>query len=141
MQTVKKQRSTRTKEAVEHILMAYASPVSLNDLYLFIKKSLPKTAFSTVFRIVRQLEEDGKIIRIDWRERGSRYEWADLPHHHHIVCQICGNVTDIDDSVLCFSQNSVQQQTGYTINRHSIELEGICPDCQKKLPQTDRSPQ
>lgn len=133
MDTQKKERSTRTKEAVEHVLKAYASPVSLNDLYQFIKTSLPKTAFSTVFRIVRKLEEDGKIIRIDWRERGSRYEWADLPHHHHIVCQICGNVTDIDDTVLNFDENKVRQHTGYTVQRHSIELEGVCPDCQKKI--------
>jgi Fe2+ or Zn2+ uptake regulation protein len=133
MNTPTKERSTRTKEAVEHVLMAYASPVSLNDLYQFIKTSLPKTAFSTVFRIVRRLEEEGKIIRIDWRERGSRYEWADLPHHHHIVCQICGNVTDIDDTVLNFDENTVKKHTGYTIQRHSIELEGVCPDCQKKM--------
>lgn len=133
METNKKERATRTKEAVEHVLMAYASPVSLNDLYQFIKRSLPKTAFSTIFRIVRRLEEEGKIIRIDWRERGSRYEWAGLPHHHHIVCQTCGNVTDIDDAVLNFDEEKIAAHTGYMIRHHSIELEGICSDCQKQL--------
>lgn len=124
-------RNTRTKEAVVQILQAYASPIALNDLYNFIKMSLPKTAFSTIFRIIQKLEEEGKVIRIDWRERGSRFEWADLPHHHHIVCQTCGNVTDLDDSVLNFEEGKVAAATGYRITRHSIELEGICPKCQK----------
>lgn len=126
------ERKTRTKEAVSQILQAYASPVGLNDLYKFIKHSLPKTAFSTVFRIMQKLETEGKVIRIDWRERGSRYEWADLPHHHHLVCQICGKVIDLDDTLLNFDEKRIIKGTGYRLRRHSIELEGICPDCQKK---------
>ncbi len=129
---IKIERSTKTKEAVSQILQTYAAPIALNDLYQFIKMSLPKTAFSTVFRIVQKLETEGKVIRIDWRERGSRYEWAGLPHHHHLVCQLCGQIADLDDELLNFDGQKVTEGTGYIINRHSIELEGICPECQKK---------
>lgn len=132
MPTEKKQRNTRTKEAVTQVLQAYAAPIALNELYEFIKVSLPKTAFSTIFRIVRQLEEEGKVIPVDWRERGSRYEWADLPHHHHIVCEKCGTVTDISDDVLSFNDEKVAQKTGYQLTHHTIELRGICTSCQAK---------
>lgn len=131
MLTTKKQRNTRTKEAVAHVFQSFAAPIALNELYQFIKMSLPKTAFSTIFRIVRQLEEEGKIIPVDWRERGSRYEWADLPHHHHIVCEDCGSVTDIDDKTLDFDQKRVAKATGYRVDHHSIELKGLCGKCQK----------
>ena len=125
-------RTTRTKEAVTQILQSFAAPIALNELFQFIKLSLPKTAFSTVFRIVGRLEEEKKVIRIDWRERGSRYEWADLPHHHHIVCEGCGGVTDIDDSVINFDNQKVNAKTGFTVNSHSIELWGTCKACQGK---------
>jgi Fur family ferric uptake transcriptional regulator len=128
----KKQRNTRTKEAVVQIFQSFAAPIALNELYTFIKVSLPKTAFSTIFRITRQLEEEGKIIQVDWRERGSRYEWADLPHHHHIVCESCDAVTDIDDSTLRFDIDKVAEDTGYVINSHSIELRGLCAKCRNK---------
>lgn len=134
MQKVKKSRNTRTKEAVSQILAAYASPIALNELYEFIKVSLPKTAFSTIFRIVKQLEEEGKIIPVDWRERGSRYEWADLPHHHHIVCQQCQKVVDIDDQTLNYNERKVAEKTGFTINHHSFELEGVCAECRQDKP-------
>jgi Fe2+ or Zn2+ uptake regulation protein len=128
----KVQRSTRTKEAVVQVLQTFAAPVALNELYKFIKVSLPKTAFSTIFRIVQQLEVEGKVIRIDWRERGSRYEWAGLPHHHHLVCTACGQIVDVDDALLDFNEEKITKATGFAIKRHSIEMEGICAQCQNK---------
>jgi Fe2+ or Zn2+ uptake regulation protein len=126
----KQERNTQTKQAVLHVFQSFSAPITLNDLHQFIKMSLPQTAFSTVFRIVQRLEQDGKVIRIDWGERGSRYEWAGLPHHHHLVCEKCGSVVDIDDAILKFDETKVSKHTGYQLTRHSIELEGICPKCQ-----------
>lgn len=123
-------RQTKAREAVEQILSSYTAPIALSELHLFIKRSLPKTAFSTIFRIVQRLEAEQKIIRIDWRERGSRYEWADLPHHHHLTCQLCGKIVDIDDELLAYAETKISQKTGFKIKHHSIELEGICQDCQ-----------
>ncbi len=127
-----KERRTRTKEAVEQILQSYASPIALSELHQFIKQSLPSTAFSTIYRIVTKLHTEGKIIQIDWRERGSHYEWADLPHHHHLICSTCGRVIDIDDNILGIDVETIVRQTGFSISHHSIEVEGICPDCQRK---------
>ena len=125
-------RNTKTREAVTQIFQAHTQPLSLSELHHLVLVSHPKTAYSTVFRIVLKLEQMGKIIRIDWRERGSRYEWADLPHHHHIVCQVCGKIVDLDCSLFNFKEKDVEALSGYSIRRHSIEFEGICPDCQKK---------
>ena len=122
-------RTTKAKEAVIHIFQAYPEPLSLSDLYRYVTVSLPKTAYSTVFRIVLKLEQEGRIVRIDWRERGSRYEWADLPHHHHVICQICGTVIDIKDNDLNFDEAKISKATGFLIKYHSIELEGICKAC------------
>ena len=130
--STKKIRQTATKAAVSQILESFGAPVALSELHQFIKMSLPKTAFSTVYRILRQLETEGKVIRIDWRERGSRFEWADLPHHHHLVCDSCGTITDIDDATLGYDSHAVKTNSGYQVHDHSIELRGLCPDCQAK---------
>lgn len=125
-------RQTATKAAVTQILESFGAPVALSELHRFIKKSLPKTAFSTIYRILRNLETEGKVARIDWRERGSRFEWAGFPHHHHLVCDSCGTITDIDDATLGYDPDSVKAQSGYQLDHHSIELRGRCPDCQAK---------
>ena len=122
-------RNTRVREAIVHLFQAHTEPLSLAELFRYVQISHPKTAYSTVFRLVGKLEEEGKVLRIDWRERGSRYEWADLPHHHHIVCQACGTILDLDCELFKFKEEDIEKLTGFYIRRHSIEFEGICPEC------------
>ena len=124
-------RKTRANQLVADLLRVYARPLSVQELHEQVRARLPSTAYSTVYRIVGRLEAEGTVRRVDWRERGSRYEWAELPHHHHIVCGLCGRSVDIDDADLGFSEERVRAATGFLINHHSIELEGICPACQR----------
>jgi len=124
-------RRTQAAQLVSDVLRTYARPLSVQELHELVSERLPRTAYSTVYRILLRLEAAGAVRRVDWRERGSRYEWAELPHHHHIVCSLCGRSVDIDDADLGFSEERVRGATGFLINHHSIELEGICPDCQR----------
>ena len=124
-------RNTRALRLVGDVLRTYARPFSLQELHEHVQEALPATAYSTVYRIVGRLEADGRVRRVDWRERGARFEWADLPHHHHIVCSLCGRSVDLDDADLGFSEERVRAATGFLVDHHSIELEGICPDCQR----------
>lgn len=124
-------RNTRTARLVGDVLRTYARPLSIQELHDHVRERLPRTAYSTVYRILGRLEAEGRVRRVDWRERGSRFEWAALPHHHHIVCPLCGRSVDVDDETLGFSEERVRAATGFLVDHHSIELEGICPSCQR----------
>jgi Fur family ferric uptake transcriptional regulator len=107
-----------------------ATPLSLRELHEHVREQLPATAYSTIFRLVERLEQEGRINRVDWRERGSRFEWAERPHHHHIVCSDCGETVDLEDRDVGFSERRIQTRTGFRVKHHTIELEGTCADCQ-----------
>lgn len=79
---------------------------------------------------MKQLEAAGDVLRIDWRERGSYFEWAADPHHH-IICRICGAIRDLNDNELGFDAHIIERITGFSVKRHSIELDGLCPTCQQ----------
>ncbi|HZU20847.1 MAG TPA: Fur family transcriptional regulator [Gaiellaceae bacterium] len=125
-------RNTRLTRLVEEIFRADPKPLSLGELHERVQKQLPATAYSTIFRLVDRFERAGRITRIDWRERGSRFEWAERHHHHHIVCSDCGQTLDLDDEDLGFSERRIQSRTGFRVKHHSIELEGTCADCQSE---------
>lgn len=129
---MKQVRQTESKQRVMQILKESSIPLSLQAIFETAKQTLPSVAFSTVYRIVQILESTEQVIRVDWRERGSAYEWAGRPHHHHIVCENCDTLADIDDATLSFCPETVSNATGFTIKHHSIELTGICPPCQQK---------
>ncbi len=127
---MKRRNATKVRTQVMTILKSAPEPLSLTQLHRLISRTLPRTAFSTIYRIARDLQVGKTIVRVDWRERGSAYEWAAKPHHHHITCSVCGAVADIDDEVLSINPSAIAQQTGYQVGTHHVELEGICPSCQ-----------
>jgi Fur family ferric uptake transcriptional regulator len=122
-------RQTVSRETVIRLFRTNARPLSMADINRLVGAARPGTAYSTVFRIVRKLEAAGLVVRVDWRERGSRYEWAKLPHHHHAVCVVCGSVADLDDADVGFNPDTVLRRTGFSVRHHAIELEGICSGC------------
>lgn len=123
-------RTTKTKELVTQLFHQSTVPLSLEQAYRTVKETFPKTAYSTVYRIAQQLQQAGQLTQVDWRERGSFFEWADRAHHHHVVCENCGQVTDLDDQTLGVELTQVTKKTGYIIKKHSIELTGVCAPCQ-----------
>lgn len=125
-------RQTKTKLAVVDFFQASTKPQTLSEAYTHICISIPKIAYSTVYRIVQTLVDDGKLISLDWKDRSGRFEWADRQHHHHALCNSCGVVQDIADSELKFNETLVAKKIGFKIQSHTIELKGICNSCQPK---------
>lgn len=126
-------RNTKAKATVENILSSTTIPLSLRSLFTKARFQLPNMAFSTLYRIIRNFEKESKVIRVDWRERGGRYEWAKREHHHHLVCENCDSVTDLDDSTLNYDGNLVSMKTGFLVKHHSIELFGLCKPCRESV--------
>jgi Fur family transcriptional regulator, ferric uptake regulator len=126
-------RNTRTKQLVLDQFKNSSLPLNLQEVYSTVKIEQPTIAYSTVFRIVRNLAEQKKLIQIDWKERGSRYEWAEHKHHHHLVCNSCNNVSDIDDEELKLNIDEISKKTGFVITDHSLELFGMCKPCKTSL--------
>lgn len=124
-------RATKTKQLVAQLFSDSPTPLSLREVYGLVKAQHPLTAYSTVYRIVGKLQGDEKLITIDWRERGSRFEWAQKEHHHHLVCNSCGDVEDVKDELLRYSDKKITATTGFVVKNHSIELFGLCEPCQR----------
>lgn len=125
-------RTTKTYTFIRSMLSDSRIPVGLSDLYAQVKRRYPQTAFSTVYRIVTNLEQEGKVTKSDWRDRGSKYEWSERKHHHHIICDGCGHMQDITDNSAGFQPEKISKETGFILRSHSIELSGLCPGCRKK---------
>lgn len=123
------QRHTPTKAAVIGVLQQSPLPLCLNEIHHRAQVLVPSLAFSTVYRIVRQLVTTKQAVANALQNKNTVYEWADRPHHHHITCELCGLVADINDRLLNYSDAAVRTATGFIVRDHSIELTGICHVC------------
>ena len=84
---------------------------------------------ATVFRALEVLVELGAVERIDLPSGDHAYVACEPRHHHHVVCSRCGRASDIEDAGLLAVVDDIERRTGYRIDRHRLELFGLCPIC------------
>ena len=74
--------------------------ISAEELYTQVCTRYPHINISTVYRTLELLEELGLVTKTDMGDGRVRYHSIKKGHHHHLVCQKCGQIIDLDESVL-----------------------------------------
>lgn len=91
---------------------------------------------SSVYRSLAVLEEAG-VVEPHHGARGlTRYEMAEWAagHHHHIVCESCGMVEDIElprelEVELERLVGQVAGLSSFSVTGHALEVDGRCVRC------------
>lgn len=83
----------------------------------------------TIYRILTSFVQLELVKEINLGGREVRYELEGDGHHHHLVCEECGDIEDVElsESIL---MTEVQKKSKFKINRHSLEFFGTCSKCQ-----------
>jgi len=126
------QRYTANRRVLIDALREADRPVTVLELI----DGAPGMAQSSAYRNLSVLEDAGVVRRLVTADDTARYELAEdlTGHHHHLICEHCGSVIDIDvpaeleDGVTSFS-SSIAKSHGFQIEHHRLDLIGICPDC------------
>lgn len=101
---------------------------SLEDLQAALATHGVSADFSSVFRAVARLEDEGQVRRLDLGTDRARYE-VQGPHHEHIRCRACDAVAEVPCSVADEVVAMVASSTGYRVTGHQLVLTGYCPAC------------
>jgi len=97
-----------------------------------------KTGQATVYRTLELFCSAGILRKVNFKnEEFTRYDLLDLNKkhfHHHLVCNNCGKVIEIDDDLLDHIENKVQNDYHFKIINHELIIKGICLNCQRGDP-------
>ncbi len=88
---------------------------------------------ATLFRTLDLLVQLGYLSKVTSGERKG-YALCSPGHHHHLTCSGCGEVVHFSECPAASLLGELEAETGYRIERHSLEITGTCPSCQGKLP-------
>lgn len=84
----------------------------------------------TVYRALDFLLEQGLIHRI---ESQNAFVGCPDPGTAHtgqfLVCACCGNATELTDPRIAATIADSAAAQGFTVQRQTVEVTGICPDC------------
>lgn len=86
---------------------------------------------STVYRIIDLFLEKGLFEKHLNFNNESYYNISE-EHAHYIKCVKCHKREKIDNCPIDNFEKKLEQQKGYKILNHVIELDVICNDCQSK---------
>ncbi|MEU2736104.1 Fur family transcriptional regulator [Streptomyces sp. NPDC007095] len=124
-------RTTRQRMAVLRILAGCQDFVSAQELHALLVAGTHTIGLTTVYRALRELEASGgaDVVRDDGGERLYRQRPAD-GHRHYLICRCCGRSRPVDSEVVEQWAGRVASDTGFASVEHTVELSGICADCQ-----------
>jgi Fur family transcriptional regulator, ferric uptake regulator len=85
---------------------------------------------ASIYRILDELQRVGLVQRVETGQAMIRYERAgEHDHHHHLVCNDCGNVTPFTDAELERAIHRISERVPLDVSEHEVILHGSCVHC------------
>lgn len=127
-------RLTGPRRAVLDVLVKHGAPLSVAEIH----SRLPdrRVNLVSVYRTLYLLSELGLLRTADTSKGSKRFELSQefTGHHHHLICQACGLVQDLEgcsleDRVLETLTRRVRRVRGFRVTDHDLKLFGLCARC------------
>jgi len=121
-------RNTRQRKAIFDVLKKEARPLSVAEIHELAVENVPGIGIRTVYRNVRELVDEGKLVGVDYPGQPPRYETVggDKVHRPHLICGICHKVLELDP--LPDEEVSKIKMPGYVIDGVETVYYGHCAD-------------
>lgn len=107
----------------------HLTPESLHHL---IQEKFPdlKTGIATVYRTLSLLEDSNMVTSLSFGAQGKKYELGAKEHHDHLICTECGSITEFVDEQIEQRQHDIADKLGFKMIDHSMQIYGLCKNCQ-----------
>lgn len=103
--------------------------ISADEIYSRVCARYPHINISTVYRTLELLKEQGLVTETDMGDRRVRYHSIRKGHHHHLVCQSCGCVIDLDEVALLPLKDTLLREYGFNADLKHLAIFGHCSKC------------
>uniref|UniRef100_Q3AP45 Ferric uptake regulation protein n=1 Tax=Chlorobium chlorochromatii (strain CaD3) TaxID=340177 RepID=Q3AP45_CHLCH len=120
-------RCTNERIAVLHELYNAESHLDADELYVLLKQKHVAISRATVYHTLHLLFKFRLISKIDLGHKHAHYEKAyGVTNHLHMVCSICGRVTEVDDNRIAPQLQEICRHNGLNLEHFSLQLVGTC---------------
>jgi Fur family transcriptional regulator, ferric uptake regulator len=123
-------RNTKQREVILAELRRLPNHPSAAQLFERVRPSLPRVSLGTVYRNLELLAQGGVIKKIPFGKREARYDGT-TAEHYHVQCTRCGRVADVPPQAVSFSEERVEQETGFEVSASDFKFVGLCSGCRR----------
>jgi len=122
-------RVTLARRAIIRVLLEDSGHLSPEELMHLAKQKHENVGLVTVYRTLDLLSELGYVRRVHSGQSCNGFAKVALGHRHHLICRGCGRVVDFEGCDLSAMVTRVEQETGFVVDDHMLELLGMCATC------------
>jgi Fur family ferric uptake transcriptional regulator len=122
-------RLTGPRLRVLDVFLEDSRPLTIAETYRRLGRT--RVHLASVYRAVQALCSLGVLTRVDQVAQAQRYELADpyQKHHHHLICQACGKIEDLEYCALPGMEKKIRGLTRFRVIKHEVRFLGICGEC------------
>jgi Fur family peroxide stress response transcriptional regulator len=110
---------THQRTVIYRELVATGEHPTPEAVYERVKAQIPAISLGTVYKNVKEVSLHHGTLRLD----------ANTDPHHHMVCTRCRRIFDIPESEIEPVRLKNLPESGFQIDRFSIEVLGVCGAC------------
>lgn len=119
---------TQQRLAVHHYLSGVNHHPTADDVFLAVKRKLPKISLATVYKNLEALVACGAASKLTYGDGSARYDIR-TDHHFHTRCLACGKIADLEPPEGEELMKRVKPGGGFTVKDYRVELLGHCKGC------------
>ena len=126
-----KMNYSKQRDLILNTLRENSTHPTAENIYTLLKEANPKLSLATVYRNLNQLAQQGILRQIKGLDDSIHFDHQ-LHPHYHFLCQCCGKIYDVPESVAPCIDKSVEDVLNATVIHHEMSFIGVCSDCKKR---------
>lgn len=120
-------RSTPERYKILDAVLNRVGHFNADELYASMVVDKQSISRATVYSTLELLEKAGLIIKHNFRSGRSYFEVGfDEPHHDHLICVICGHISEFVHPQLLSIRKQVAERAGLKVVDHSFQIFAEC---------------
>ncbi len=109
-----------------HELAGHCTP---DEVYTQLQHKTTAINRATVYRTLDFFLQQGFLTTATFKDNQVVYELAGSTPHHHLICQNCDAVLELDHVLVAPIFAEIEQHYSFRVNTNHLMLYGLCEHC------------
>ncbi|HET9660035.1 MAG TPA: Fur family transcriptional regulator [Thermomicrobiales bacterium] len=125
------QRATPQRLMILSILQDAVDHLTADEVFQRLGPMSSALNRSTVYRTLERFRDAGIVSETDLGGGVRVYELLAMHRHHHLICQRCNGMIEMDDAAVEPLRKAIRERYGFEPRVDHLAVWGVCAGCAK----------